>query len=87
MDSPSPSPSPQNPYDSLMSRVMAMDLLGYVILSALLWKLGVPWVIAIVASIALGASFGNRAGEQTCLCVSNRMFRGVMVTAAAPSPA
>ena len=79
------SPSPNNPYSSLMTRVMAMDILGYVILSAVLWKLGVPWVIAIVASIALGASFGNRAGEQTCLCVSNRMFRGVMT--AAPSPA
>ena len=80
MDSPN-----SNPYGSLVSRVMAMDVLGYVILSAIMWKLGVPWVIAIVASVALGASFGNRAGEQTCLCVSNRMFRGVM-TAAAPSP-
>lgn len=68
-----------------MSRVLAMDVLGYVILSAVLWKVGVPWMLAIVASIALGASFGNRAGEQTCLCVSNRMFKGVM-TAAAPSP-
>ena len=79
MDS-SPSPSP---YGSLVSRVMAMDVLGYVILSAIMWKLGVPWAIAIVASVALGASFGNRTGEQTCLCVSNRMFRGVMTAAAA----
>lgn len=80
MDSPS-----QNPYSSLVSRVAAMDVLGYVILSAVLWKIGVPWVIAIVASIALGASFGNREGEQTCLCVSNRMFKSVMMPAAPPS--
>lgn len=57
--------------NSVVSRVMAMDVLGYILLTVVLWKVGVPWAIALMASVALGASFGMR-GEQTCLCISNK---------------
>jgi hypothetical protein len=75
MDSPSP----------LVSRIMAMDVIGYIMLTVVLWKVGVPWTIALIASVALGASFGMR-GEQTCLCISNKPLAS-MYSSMAKSPA
>lgn len=51
--------------------LMSMDVVGYILLSALLWKLGVPVMIAIGVSVVLGASFGMR-DDKTCLCINNK---------------